>query len=55
MGATRYSRCVADDKQEPTQKTQPKRGKPVEIPVPTREDVMRDLAKAAAPEKPTKK
>jgi hypothetical protein len=44
-----------DDKQEPTQKTHPKRGKSVEIPIPTRGDVMRDLAKAAEPEKPTKK
>jgi hypothetical protein len=40
--------------EQPTQKTQPKRGKPVEIPIPTREDVMRNLAKAAAPEKPKK-
>lgn len=31
----------------PKQKTQPKKGKPVEIPVPTRDAVLRDLEKAA--------
>ena len=31
----------------PTQPTQPKRGKPVEIPIPTREAVIRDLMKVA--------
>jgi hypothetical protein len=35
---------MADEKQEPTQKTQPKRGEPGEIPVPTRQDVL-DLMK----------
>ncbi len=30
-----------------TQETQPKRGKPVRIPVPKRQDVFRDLAKVA--------
>jgi hypothetical protein len=34
---------------ERTQETQPKKGKPVEIPVPTREEIMRDLAKVAPP------
>jgi hypothetical protein len=38
---------MAQDKREPTQKTQPKKGKPVEIPVPKREDVLRDLKKVA--------
>jgi hypothetical protein len=33
--------------QEPKQETRPKRGKPAEIPVPTREDVLRDLGKVA--------
>jgi hypothetical protein len=33
----------------PKQKTQPKRGKPAEIPVPQREQVMRDLRKIARP------
>lgn len=31
------------------QQTQPKKGKPVEIPVPTRDEVLRDLAKLAKP------
>ena len=34
---------------EPTQPTQPKTGEPVEIPVPKREDVLRDLKKVAPP------
>jgi hypothetical protein len=40
-----------DPKREPTQKTQPKKGKPAEIPVPKREDVLRGLKKAAKPKK----
>ena len=36
---------------KPTQKTSPKKGKPVEIPVPKRGDVFRDLKKAAKPAK----
>ncbi len=43
---------MADEKREPTQKTQPKKGKPVEIPVPKRSEFDRLLAKA---EKPSKK
>jgi hypothetical protein len=47
------------DRDEPTQKTQPKgidpkTGKPyepIEIPVPTRGDFMRDLGKVAKPER----
>jgi hypothetical protein len=41
---------MADD-DTPTQPTQPRSpdAEPVEIPVPTREDVMRDLAKIAPP------
>jgi hypothetical protein len=39
-------------KREPTQKTRPKKGKPIEIPVPKREDVLRDLAKASKPRRP---
>jgi len=35
-----------------SQQTQPKKGKPVEIPVPKRGDVFRDLKKAAKPPKP---
>lgn len=34
---------------QPTQKTKPKKGKPVEIPVPTRDAVLRDLERAAKP------
>jgi hypothetical protein len=35
--------------QGPTQMTQPKEGEPVEIPVPTREDFLRNLEKVAPP------
>jgi len=35
----------------PTQRTQPKKGKPVEIPVPTRAELIADLKKAAAARK----
>lgn len=40
---------MAQDKRdsEPKQKTQPAQGKPVEIPVPKRDAVLRNLAKAA--------
>jgi len=37
--------------EEPTQPTQPAEGEPVEIPVPTREQVLRDLEKVAKPPK----
>jgi hypothetical protein len=37
------------DQTEPTQKTQPKKGKPIDIPVPKREDIERLLSKAAKP------
>jgi hypothetical protein len=36
---------------EPTQDTQPKKGEPVEVPIPTREEVFRDLGKVAKPRK----
>lgn len=36
----------------PTQPSQPKEGEPVEIPVPTREEVFRDLGRVAKPRKP---
>ena len=42
---------VAPKKQEPKQKTRPKRGKPAEIPIPTRDRVLRDLAEVAKPDK----
>ena len=38
--------------QGPTQFTQPKRGEPVEIPIPTREAFLRDLGKVARPVAP---
>jgi hypothetical protein len=41
-------REMSDDKAaEPTQKTKPKKGRPVEIPVPKKGDVMDFLEKAA--------
>lgn len=45
------------DDSEPTQKTRPKKGKPVEIPVPKKGDVMSFLEKAAKtpdPERPVR-
>ncbi len=36
-----------DHDAEPTQKTQPKKGKPIAIPVPEREEIERLLTKAA--------
>ncbi len=43
----------AEALQGPTQKTQPKKGKPVEIPVPTRDAFLRDIEKVAP--RPSKK
>lgn len=37
------------------QKTQPKKGKPVEIPVPTRAAFLRNLKKVAPPVKPSRR
>ena len=37
--------------EEPTQPTHPAEGEPVEIPVPSREQVLRDLEKVAKPSK----
>jgi hypothetical protein len=48
-GCTRYLPRMAENEQQPTQKTRPKKGEPMEIPVPTREDFMRDLKKVAPP------
>ena len=36
-----------NEEPEPTQKTQPKKGRPIDIPVPKREDIERLLSKAA--------
>ena len=45
------------DEKEPTQETQPKKGEPITIPVPTRDEVFRVLEKSAqpVPEKPKRK
>ena len=40
---------------EPTQQTQPKKGEPIEIPVPTRGEIDDALAKAAQPLPPKPK
>ena len=40
-----------DHSAEPTQKTQPKKGRPIDIPVPKREDIERMLTKAAKGER----
>jgi hypothetical protein len=37
----------------PTQRTTPKKGEPIKIPVPKREDVLRDLKKIARPSRPS--
>jgi hypothetical protein len=44
---------MAAKKSQPTQKTQPKKGEPVEIPVPSRQSFIRNLNRAirADPEK----
>jgi len=44
---------MAKDKREPTQRTRPKKGKPVEIPVPTRSDFDKLLDRAE--KRPAKK
>ncbi len=41
-----------DSSSSPTQPTQPAEGEPVEIPIPERDDVMRDLRKMAKPPAP---
>ena len=57
MLVTRYPRreMPQQNDDEPTQKTHPKKGEPIEIPIPTREEVFRDLGKVAKPRKPPKK
>jgi hypothetical protein len=42
------------DKREPTQETQPKKGKPAQIPVPTRKDFLGNLRKVAKRAKPNR-
>jgi hypothetical protein len=45
---------MSDDKheREPTQKTQPKKGEPVEIPVPKVSTIRAAIRKVAQPDKP---
>lgn len=38
-----------NDDSEPTQETRPAEGDPVTIPIPARDDVLRDLQRAARP------
>jgi hypothetical protein len=38
---------MAQDKREPTQRTQPKKGEPIEIPVPKRSDFDKLVKRAA--------
>ncbi len=42
---------VSDEKQEPTQETQPKKGDPIEIPIPTESQIERDFTKIATVER----
>lgn len=37
------------DEKEPTQETQPAKGEPIEIPVPTRDEIDAAIAKVAKP------
>lgn len=43
---------MAEHEREPTQRTQPKKGKPVEIPVPKRSTFDKLLDRAKNPKKP---
>jgi len=43
---------MSHDEQEPTQQTKPKKGEPIEIPVPKKGDVMDFLEKTAKPPDP---
>ncbi len=38
---------------EPTQETHPEEGDPIEIPIPSKSEVFRDLRKVARPRKPS--
>ena len=56
----RYPRLVAErsERREPTQKTRPKKGKPIEIPIPTRKevsDLMRKVAGKPSASRPKQK
>jgi hypothetical protein len=56
MGSTAYLRAtlvvMADRKPQPTQKSQPKKGKPIDIPVPKRSDFDKLLKRAEKSAKP---
>jgi len=43
------------DEKEPTQQTQPKKGEPITIPVPTRDEIDQAIAKVASPVPPKPK
>ena len=45
---------MAQHKRENTQRTRPKKGKPIDIPVPKRSDFDKLLERAEKPRKPTK-
>jgi hypothetical protein len=49
--APRYSLAMSEDKRK-VQKTQPKKGKPVEIPVPTRKEVF-DFMRSVTGKRPS--
>jgi hypothetical protein len=40
------------DSEQPTQKTQPKKGEPMDIPVPTRDEWERNMERVAPPPRP---
>ena len=40
---------VSEDKDQPTQKTQPKKGEPITIPIPSKDRIERDFTKIATP------
>ena len=42
---------MSERRRKRTQKTRPKKGKAIDIPVPKRGDVLRDLDRAAKPER----
>jgi hypothetical protein len=46
---------MAQDKREPTQRTKPKKGKPIDIPVPKRSDFDRLLKRAEKSARPKKR
>lgn len=47
----RWDEMPRTDSDQPIQETQPKEGRPTEIPIPTRDEVFRNLDKVAKPRK----